>query len=138
VTREVEQIDSQKAFAMTQNLRINSSSEKITFLICIDKITIKCKIILSLKIILTKENNQMEENFTPAPSLIITDLEAVKAIADPLRNQIIEVLSPAPMTVNQIAEKLGLAPSNLYYHVNLLEKHGFLKVINTTIRGNII
>ena len=80
----------------------------------------------------------MKEDFTPAPSLIITDLDAVKAIADPLRNQIIEVLSPAPMTVNQIAEKLGLAPSKLYYHVNLLEKHGFLKVVETTVQGNII
>ena len=80
----------------------------------------------------------MEANFTPAPSRIITDLEAVKAIADPLRNQIIEVLSPAPMSVNQIAEKLGLAPSKLYYHVNLLEKHGFLKVVETSVHGNII
>lgn len=74
----------------------------------------------------------------PAPSLILTDLEAVKAIADPLRSQIIEVLSPAPMTVNQIAEKLGLAPSKLYYHVNMLEKHGFLVVVDTSVRGNII
>ena len=80
----------------------------------------------------------MNEDFTPAPSLIITDLDAVKAIADPLRNQIIEVLSPAPMTVHQIAEKLGLAPSKLYYHVNLLEKHGFLKVVETSVHGNII
>ena len=80
----------------------------------------------------------METNYTPAPCLILTELDAVKAIADPLRNQIIEVLSPEPMTVNQIAEKLGLAPSKLYYHVNMLEKHGFLKVVDTTVRGNII
>ena len=80
----------------------------------------------------------MKIDHTPAPSLILTDLEAVKAIADPLRSQIIEVLSPAPMTVNQIAEKLGLAPSKLYYHVNMLEKHGFLVVVDTSVRGNII
>lgn len=80
----------------------------------------------------------MKIDHTPAPSLILTDLEAVKAIADPLRSQIIEVLSPEPMTVNQIAEKLGLASSKLYYHVNMLEKHGFLKVVDTTVRGNII
>lgn len=80
----------------------------------------------------------MSADYTPAPSLILSDLEAVKAIADPLRNQIIEVLSPEPLTVNQIAEKLGLAPSKLYYHVNMLEKHGFLKVVDTTVHGNII
>lgn len=80
----------------------------------------------------------MNADYTPAPSLILSDLDAVKAIADPLRSQIIEVLSPEPLTINQIAEKLGLAPSKLYYHVNMLEKHGFLKVIDTTVRGNII
>jgi len=80
----------------------------------------------------------MDANYSPAPSLILNDLDAVKAIADPLRSQIIEVLSPEPLTVNQIAEKLGLAPSKLYYHVNMLEKHGFLRVIDTTVRGNII
>ncbi len=80
----------------------------------------------------------MNPDYTPVPSLILTDLEAVKSIADPLRNQVIEVLSPEPLTVNQIAEKLGLAPSKLYYHVNMLEKHGFLRVIDTTVRGNII
>ena len=80
----------------------------------------------------------MDADYVPVPSIILNDLEAVKAIADPLRNQIIEVLSPEPLTVNQIAEKLGLAPSKLYYHVNLLEKHGFLRVVDTTVRGNII
>ena len=63
----------------------------------------------------------MNTDYTPAPILILSDLDAVKAIADPLRNQIIEVLSPEPLTVNQIGEKLGLAPSKLYYHVNMLE-----------------
>lgn len=80
----------------------------------------------------------MNADYSPAPSLILSDLDAVKTIADPLRSQIIEVLSPEPLTVNQIAERLGLAPSKLYYHVNMLEKHGFLKVIDTTVRGNII
>jgi len=80
----------------------------------------------------------MTMDHIPAPSLILNDLEAVKAIADPLRKQIIEVLSPKPLNVNQIAERLGLAPSKLYYHVNLLEKYGFLKVVDTTVHGNII
>jgi DNA-binding transcriptional ArsR family regulator len=80
----------------------------------------------------------MNVDYTPAPSLILTDLEAVKAIADPLRNQIIEVLSSGPLTINQVADKLGLSPSKLYYHFNLLENHGFLKVVDTSVHGNII
>ena len=78
------------------------------------------------------------KEFQPAPLHVIKDLEAAKSITDPLRLQILEVLVQSPMTVNQIAEKLGLSASKLYYHVNLLEKHGFLQVVDTTIHGNII
>jgi len=80
----------------------------------------------------------MTEEQTPQSVMIIENLESIKAIADPLRNQILEVLTPASLTINQIAHKLGLAPSKLYYHVNMLEKHGFIKIVDTTVRGNII
>lgn len=74
----------------------------------------------------------------PAPVLVIKDLEALKCIADPLRTQIMEVLNTQTLTINQIADYLGLAPSKLYYHVNLLEKYGFVVVAETSTKGNII
>ena len=80
----------------------------------------------------------MKEDFTPASVHIIKDLEAAKAIADPLRLQILEVMLPAPLTVKQIAAKLGLASSKLYYHINTMEKHGLIQMVDTTIHGNII
>lgn len=78
------------------------------------------------------------EEFKPAPVLMVPDLETLKILADPLRNQIMEILAPGKLTVNQIAEKLGLAPSKLYYHINLLEKYGFIKEVDSTVKGNII
>ena len=78
------------------------------------------------------------KEFEPAPMHIIKDLDAAKAINDPLRLQIIEVMLAAPLTVKQIADKLGLSASKLYYHVNTLEKHGLIQVVDTTIHGNII
>jgi DNA-binding transcriptional ArsR family regulator len=78
------------------------------------------------------------EDFKPADLHIIRDLEAAKAIADPLRLQIIEVLLHCPLTVNTIASKLGVAASRLYYHVNTLEKHGLIRVVDTTTHGNLI
>lgn len=78
------------------------------------------------------------EDFTPSQLHTIKDLEAAKAIADPLRLQIIEVLLPQPLSVKKIADKLGLTPSKLYYHVNTLEKHNLIRVVDTTIHGNII
>lgn len=78
------------------------------------------------------------DEFTPMPVMIVEDLETLKVLADPFRNQILEILSQGALTVNQIAEKLGLASSKLYYHVNLLEKHELIKVIDTTVKANII
>ena len=78
------------------------------------------------------------EKFKPAPVLMIKDLETLKILADPLRNQILEMLAPGKLTVNQIAEKLGLTPSKLYYHINLLEKHGLIQEVDSIIKANII
>ena len=78
------------------------------------------------------------EEFKPAQFLEIKDLETLKVIADPLRAQVMEILIPEALTVNQVAERLGLSASKLYYHVNLLEKHGLVKVEDTRVIGNII
>jgi DNA-binding Lrp family transcriptional regulator len=78
------------------------------------------------------------EKFKPAPVLMVKDLETLKILADPLRNQILEILAPGKLTVNQIAEKLGLSPSKLYYHINLLEKHGLIQEVDSIIKANII
>jgi DNA-binding transcriptional ArsR family regulator len=76
--------------------------------------------------------------YQPFALHVIKDLEAAKAIADPLRLQIIEVLMQDPLTVKEIANKLGLAASKLYYHVNTLEKYGLIQLVDTTIHGNLI
>ena len=51
---------------------------------------------------------------------------------------ILETVESEPLTVKQIAEKLGHAPSRLYYHVNLLEKHGFLVTVETRMVSNMV
>jgi DNA-binding Lrp family transcriptional regulator len=78
------------------------------------------------------------EEFKPAPVMMINDLETLKILADPLRNQILEILAPERLTINQMAEKLGLAPSKLYYHINLLEKNGLIQEVDSIVKANII
>ena len=80
----------------------------------------------------------MKKEYEPIPLQTITSLEALKVAADPLRNQIMELIAPEPITVSAVAEKLGLTPNKLYYHINLLEKHDFIKVVDTEVRGNLI
>jgi len=68
---------------------------------------------------------------------VIDNLETLKVIADPLRKRILELLDK-PSTVKQIARQLGMSASKLYYHVNLLEEHGLIRVTETRIVSGII
>src|SRR5215208_994364 len=74
----------------------------------------------------------------PASVHTITSLEALKVFSDPLRQQIIEALLDGAKTVKQVAAELDLAPTKLYYHVNLLEEHGLIQVTETRIVSGII
>lgn len=68
----------------------------------------------------------------------IKDLETLRAVSDPLRIQIVELLTNQNLTVKQVAEKLGLAPSKLYYHFGALEKLGMIEVAETRMVSNMI
>ncbi|MBI1257335.1 MAG: helix-turn-helix domain-containing protein [Chloroflexi bacterium] len=83
-------------------------------------------------------NSHTPSEGQPAPLHTISTLEALKVFADPLRQQIIEALLDGAKTVKQIASELDLAPTKLYYHVNLLEEHGLIQVTETRIVSGII
>lgn len=68
----------------------------------------------------------------------INDLETLRAVSDPLRIQIVELLSTQDLTVKQVAEKLGLASSKLYYHFGALEKLGMIEVAETRMVSNMV
>lgn len=68
----------------------------------------------------------------------ISDLETLRAIADPLRMQVLELLEGQSLTVKQVAEKLGLAPSKLYYHFGALENLGMIEVAETRMVANML
>lgn len=76
--------------------------------------------------------------FQPAEQFIITTLETLKVFSDPLRQQILETLLDGAKTVKQIAAELTLSPTKLYYHVNLLEEHGLIRVTDTRVVSGII
>lgn len=69
---------------------------------------------------------------------IIRDVETLKVLADPLRLRIIQSIGDKPHTVKQISRLLGLPPNKLYYHINMLEEHGIIRVVDTRIVSGII
>lgn len=70
--------------------------------------------------------------FVPAHEQTIDDVDTLKVLADPLRLRIRELLVQ-PSTVKQLAAELDIPATKLYYHVNLLEKHGLITVVDTRV-----
>lgn len=71
-------------------------------------------------------------------TFMIKDLDTLRTVADPLRAQILELIIQEPQTIRQISEKLGHAPSKLYYHFGLLEKVGLIAVAETRMVANMV
>lgn len=74
----------------------------------------------------------------PDEILIIATLETLKVVADPLRLQILALLRDQPGTVKQLAQALDVPLKKLYYHMNLLEEHGLIRVASTRVVSGII
>jgi DNA-binding transcriptional ArsR family regulator len=79
----------------------------------------------------------MKTNKSPKP-FQIKDLETLRAVSDPLRVQIVELLISQNLTVKQVAKKLGLAPGKLYYHFAALEKLGLIEVAEKRMVSNMV
>ncbi|GAB4513714.1 MAG: hypothetical protein OHK0046_14760 [Anaerolineae bacterium] len=75
--------------------------------------------------------------FIPADEFVISDLETLKVLADPLRLSIVHYLRK-PGTVKQIAERVNKPPTKLYYHFNLLEKHNLIQMVDTRLVSGIV
>lgn len=76
--------------------------------------------------------HQADDTFT------ITDLDTLKVVADARRMKIVENIVHEACTVKEIAERLNQPASQLYYHINMLEKHGLIRVVDTRIVSGII
>lgn len=73
----------------------------------------------------------MSEAPKPAERIILDSLEALKVYFDPMRLKIIHEMVTEAKSVHEIAEALGVPFTRLYYHINLLEKHNIIHVVET-------
>lgn len=80
----------------------------------------------------------MTEKFKPAAEFIIEDLETLKVLSHPTRLDILKLLGREAQTVKEIASQLNLPAGKLYYHVNLMEKHQLITVVETRVVSGII
>ena len=77
---------------------------------------------------------------SPAPELVLTDLEQLKVASDPLRLQLLDAMSAEPRrgwTAKELADVLQTKQTKLYHHLGLLEEHGFIRVAGTRMVSGI-
>ena len=73
--------------------------------------------------------------------VVIGDVEQLKVLSDPLRLQLIDLLSDAAergATAKELAQALRTKQTKLYRHLALLEEHGFARVIDTRLVSGIV
>jgi len=59
--------------------------------------------------------------------LEITDARAMRALAHPLRLDLLAALSEKPLTATECAERVGESPQSCSYHLRTLAKYGFVE-----------
>jgi DNA-binding transcriptional ArsR family regulator len=67
----------------------------------------------------------------PEPQQLITDVDALKVYFDPVRKRIMQELVTSARSVQELAERLHIPSTRLYYHIGLLEKHAFVRLVET-------
>ncbi len=76
-------------------------------------------------------------DFEPAAIYVLTAIEELRAVANPIRVRILDCLGSKPMTVRDLGKVLQTGSTNLYYHVGELEKTGLVRLVQTEIQSGI-
>lgn len=77
----------------------------------------------------------------PLPERLISDVETLRALSDPLRLRILEVMTATPdetYTVKKLASILGTSQTRLYHHVNQLAERDLIVVAGQRVVSGII
>lgn len=80
-------------------------------------------------------------DLTPNAERVVSDVETLKALSDPVRLRILETMIQAAdedWTVKRIATALGVGPTKLYHHVAILEERDLIRVAGTRVVSGII
>ena len=77
----------------------------------------------------------------PVAERVISDVETLKALSDPLRLRIVEAMITRvdePWTVKELSAALGVPPTRLYHHVDLLLERQLIRPVERRVVSGII
>ncbi|MGC3858802.1 ArsR/SmtB family transcription factor [Micromonospora chersina] len=75
--------------------------------------------------------NQQIPDYDLDEMLVVTAPEQLRALADPLRATLLELVLERAATINEMARAVDRPKSSVAYHVNLLVDAGLLQVVRT-------
>lgn len=75
-------------------------------------------------------NVEQTPNTEPLAERVVSDVETLRALSDPLRIRILEAMVEADReswTVKRISAALGVGPTKLYHHIKILEERELIR-----------
>src|SRR5215813_8011897 len=75
--------------------------------------------------------NEQVPDYELDEMVVVTAPEQLRALADPLRRTLLDLLLERAATVTEMAQAVGRPKSTVAYHVNLLLDVGLLRVVRT-------
>lgn len=70
--------------------------------------------------------------------LVLETPEQIRALAHPLRQRVLGLLTNAPYTNKQLAELLQVSPPRLHFHVRELQAAGLIEIVSQQPKGGVI
>src|SRR4029077_9276910 len=70
-------------------------------------------------------------DYEAADTMVVADPKQLKAMADPLRTQLIQLLRDRARSTQEIAVELSLPKGTVGHHLKVLESAGLIKVVRT-------
>jgi DNA-binding transcriptional ArsR family regulator len=70
-------------------------------------------------------------NYERADSLVLREIDQLRALADPLRTRILTLLQNGAASTSELATALGLAHGTVAHHVKVLEAASLVRVVST-------
>lgn len=70
-------------------------------------------------------------DYEAADTMLVAEPKQLKAMADPLRTQLIQLLRDRARSTQEVAEELGLPKGTVGHHLKVLESAGLIRVVRT-------
>jgi DNA-binding transcriptional ArsR family regulator len=83
-------------------------------------------------------NGYMQVNDEIAAAAPIENLEALRALVDSQRHRIVTLLMDEPLTAKELADRLGIGRTRLYYHLTILEEHRLIRIVDSRMVSGIL